>query len=296
MAHDYQVDTAAGVGHLHTRHLADRPDIAYVSKSLRTSRSHSSRRTRSASRAVPSAPRACGRSIHRLRRNPDGSRFLKTCARASSTSHSIGAPAASRMRCTAVTHSGPIPSPGMNVAGIVLRVRLLAHGQTSLASAAMLHRSARPGRPDTMSASMKRLPSRMLMLGAVSCALWRRRSSPNLPRHRGPTGAPRSVAGSIRDSASSTSTISSSSCRDPLLRSLLRTFPGPTESRTARASPIRRSNGASIRITTRTSSTVRSAQRASSGTTIDKEKMDGAVVALRRSATHVASTRRGQGR
>ena len=51
---------------------------------------------------------------------PEGSPFLKTSAPASCVSHSIGAPTASKIRWAATTHSGPIPSPGISVTGMVV--------------------------------------------------------------------------------------------------------------------------------------------------------------------------------
>ena len=51
---------------------------------------------------------------------PEGRPFLKTSAPASCVSHSIGAPTASRIRWAAITHSGPIPSPGISVTGMVV--------------------------------------------------------------------------------------------------------------------------------------------------------------------------------
>ena len=50
---------------------------------------------------------------------PLGSPVLKTSAPASCSSHSIGAPAASMIRRAAFTTSGPIPSPGIRVTGIL---------------------------------------------------------------------------------------------------------------------------------------------------------------------------------
>ena len=55
---------------------------------------------------------------------PDAMPLRKTSAPASASSQSIGAPAASTIRRAAVTHSGPMPSPGIRVTGMRVSVAL----------------------------------------------------------------------------------------------------------------------------------------------------------------------------
>src|SRR4029079_6345590 len=57
---------------------------------------------------------------------PLGSPSRKTSAPARCSSHTIGAPVASMIRRAAVTTSGPMPSPGISVTGVVLCAALTA--------------------------------------------------------------------------------------------------------------------------------------------------------------------------
>ena len=110
-----------------------------------------------------------------------GSPFLKTSAPASCVSHSIGAPTASKIRWAATTHSGPIPSPGISVTGmVVFGVRSGSLGNLLDVGRHATHRSRSDrGLSDSMGAPCvpARFP-RLLALAMVAVAMLATAPSP----------------------------------------------------------------------------------------------------------------------